>query len=201
MAAYYQAEEKLEEIMAWYDGYRFGERDIFNPWSVVNYFYEDCRPQAYWVSSASNEMIGDLLQEAEGQIRENLRKLLQGGSVLAHVDTDVIYPEVKRNPDSVYSFLLMTGYLKIAETVPQEDGSYMGRFDIALIPLNRDLPGFIFELKQVGKGKQDLKKLAEAALQQIHDKAYVADMKKAGIWEVINLGIAFQGMKIEIVQG
>ena len=77
----------------------------------------------------------------------------------------------------------------------------LGRFDIALIPLNRDLPGFIFELKQAGSGKKDLKKMAEAALQQIHDKAYAADMKKAGVREVILLGIAFQGKKIEIVQG
>lgn len=48
MAAYYHAQEKYEEICEWYDGYRFGTTEIFNPWSVINYFRNDCHPGAYW---------------------------------------------------------------------------------------------------------------------------------------------------------
>ena len=77
MTVYYEAEEKYAEICEWYDGYLFGKSEIFNPWSVINYFSNECEPGAYWQSTGSNEIIGDILAEATPEITENLRKLLQ----------------------------------------------------------------------------------------------------------------------------
>ena len=113
MAAYYDAEERYPEICEWYDGYRFGGTDIFNPWSVINYFRNNCRPGAYWQATGSNEIIGEVLAEAGADLYERLQSVLQGESFLTYIDTDVIYPEIRRNPSSVYSFLLVAGYLKL----------------------------------------------------------------------------------------
>ena len=125
MTAYYDAEDKYSEICEWYDGYLFGRSEIFNPWSVINYFSNECEPGAYWQSTGSNEIIGDILTKATPEITEKLRKLLQGESISAYIDTGVIYPEVVKNPQSIYSFLLVAGYLKLSEAVLMPDGNYM----------------------------------------------------------------------------
>ncbi len=130
MAAYYHAEEKYSEICEWYDGYLFGKSEIFNPWSVINYFSNECEPGAYWTSTGSNEIIGDILGKATPEITENLRKLLQGEPVSVVPDTSVIYPEIERNPQSIYSFLLVAGYLKVSEAVRMEYGNYLYKVSI-----------------------------------------------------------------------
>ena len=125
MARYYNAEDKYEEICSWYDGYRFGETDIFNPWSVINYFRNNCRPGAYWQSTGSNDVIGEILADADDDIYEHLNDLLQGKSILTYIDTGVIYPQIKSNPSTVYSFLLVAGYLKVVKSDLSFSGGYM----------------------------------------------------------------------------
>ena len=130
MLAYYGREERLDEICEWYDGYRFGNTEIFNPWSVVNYVDENCTPKAFWQSTGSNEIIGTIISAATDDVTEKLRMLMQGETVTTFIDTGVIYPEVRRNPSSIFSFLLVAGYLKNTEIVPQGDGNYMCRVAI-----------------------------------------------------------------------
>ena len=125
MAIYYGVPEKYEEICNWYDGYRFGETDIFNPWSVISYFGNDCQARAYWQSTGSNDIIGEILGEADETIYEKLNALMQGESFLTYIDTGVIYPQVKSNPSSVYSFLLVAGYLKVIKSDPSFSGDFM----------------------------------------------------------------------------
>lgn len=125
MAQYYGAPEKYDEICAWYDGYRFGRTEIFNPWSVINYFNDDCEPKAFWLSTGSNEVIGQILEEADEDIYERLNALLQGESFTTLIDTSVIYPQIRKNPSSIYSFLLVAGYLKVIKTVPSFSGDFM----------------------------------------------------------------------------
>ena len=125
MAAYYQAEDKFEEICQWYDGYRFGNTDIFNPWSVINYFRNDCQARAYWQSTGSNDIIGEILNEADESVYEKLHAILQGESFLTYIDTGVIYPQIRNNPSSVYSFLLVAGYLKVLRSDTAFSSDYM----------------------------------------------------------------------------
>ena len=125
MAEYYQVSDHYEEIGRWYDGYRFGNTDIFNPWSVIGYFNNDCRPQAFWVSTGSNEIIGDILLDADRETVEQLYSLMNGERVFAHIDTSVIYPQIRQNPGSIYSFLLVTGYLKAEKIKQQFSGDYI----------------------------------------------------------------------------
>lgn len=135
MAHYYKADDKYDEICTWYDGYRFGKTEIFNPWSVINYFNNECEPRTFWQSTGSNEIIGEILGEATEDIYERLNSLLQGKTILSYIDTGVIYPQIKNNPSSVYSFLLVTGYLKVVKS----DASYSGDFMCELALPNKEI--------------------------------------------------------------
>lgn len=295
MAQYYRADDKFDELCEWYDGYCFGKSDIFNPWSVINYFSNECEPRAFWQSTGSNDIIGEIIAEADREIIDKLTKLVKGESFPTHIDTSVIYPQIHNNPSTIYSFLLVAGYLKTTKTslsfngdfmcevalpnkeisfvyrkeilqkleniipqstaiavqetiysgdsvrfqaliqtlllqsvsyydIPSENfyhglmlglcalfsGSYTtsnresgdGRYDIQLMPENHRLPGILIELKAVKDCTGDeLKKLSEAALRQMIDKKYDADMKARGVKTIYMYGVAFSGKKVEIVVG
>lgn len=123
MMSYYNKTDKYDEICDWYDGYRFGETDIFNPWSVLNYMDEKCVAKAYWQSTGDNSIIRQIVSDADDETAENLRSLMQGKIVSSYIDTSVIYPEIKSNPFTIYSFLLAAGYLKIVkkDELPDEN--------------------------------------------------------------------------------
>ena len=125
MAKYYQAEDKYPEICEWYDGYRFGNTDIFNPWSVVNYFGNECQPRAYWQSTGSNSVVGEILSTADESVYEKLNLLIQGKTISSYVDTSVIYPQIHDNPSTIYSFLLVAGYLKIVKSEQAFSGDFI----------------------------------------------------------------------------
>ncbi len=109
---YYEKENKYKEVCEWYDGYRFGDTDIFNPWSVISYFNNDCRPKAFWQSTGSNDIISEILANATSDIIKNLEALMKGESFITRIDTGVIYPQIQKDHSSIYSFLLVAGYLK-----------------------------------------------------------------------------------------
>lgn len=122
---YYGAEDKFSEICAWYDGYKFGETEIFNPWSVINYINNEFQPRAYWQSTGSNDIIGEILSQADEDIYERLHALLKGESFLTYIDTGVIYPQIQSDPSSIYSFLLVAGYLKMVKISTGSSGDFM----------------------------------------------------------------------------
>lgn len=122
---YYGREEKYQEICDWYDGYKFGNIEIFNPWSVINYIADKCFPRAFWQSTGSNEIIGEIIATATLEITEGLHRLLCGEKLTTYIDTSVIYPEIQNNPYTIYSFLLVAGYLKVVTVYPQNDGNFM----------------------------------------------------------------------------
>lgn len=125
MAGYYGAGDKYDEICAWYRGYRFGNSEIFNPWSVVNYLGNECQPGVFWPSAGNNEIVGEILADGGAGIYGRLNDLLQGKSFLSFIDPGVIYPQVSTNPSSVYSFLLVEGYLKAVKAESSFNGGFM----------------------------------------------------------------------------
>lgn len=125
MTAYYGVEDKYNELCEWYDGYRFGKTEIFNPWSVINYFNNGCEPRAFWQATGSNEIIGEIIAEADNDIYEKLTSLVNGETFTTYIDTGVIYPQIKKNPSTIYSFLLVAGYLKVLKTTPAFNGDFM----------------------------------------------------------------------------
>ena len=116
MARYYEKEDKLPEIKDWYDGYIFGETEIFNPWSVLNYFANDCLAMPYWVQTSENFVVYDLLNYLNTEIFQKLNELVSGKIVTSIVETNVVYPEIKNRAENIFAFLLMTGYLKAVRT-------------------------------------------------------------------------------------
>ena len=292
MLEYYEYEDKYQEICEWYDGYCFGNTEIFNPWSVINYISDQCFPKAFWQSTGSNDIIGEIIGAATPEINENLYKLLCGNTITTYIDTSVIYPEVHSNPYSIYSFLLVAGYLKVAAIYPQNDGNYMcdvaipnkeiafvyekevlnrtnqnnvsisvhqaifskdanklqsllenfmlksistmdgaseafyhgmmlglcavlgsqyqvrsnresglGRFDIELLPMVKNMPGFIFELKHTKDMNIDLDSLADSALRQIDNMKYDAELKAFGVDDIVKIGIAFRQKSAVVKRG
>ncbi len=125
MADYYGVSDKYNEICEWYDGYQFGETELFNPWSVINYFNYNCVSRAFWQSTGSNDIIGEIIANADTEIYNKLISLIKGESFITYIDTGVIYPQIKNNPSTIYSFLLVAGYLKTLKTNLSFNGDFI----------------------------------------------------------------------------
>lgn len=292
---YYNILDKKEELKDWYDGYLFGEEEVYNPWSVINYVSKNCVPQPYWVNTGKNEILDDVLKVATDDITERLHALLQGESVIARIDQNVVYRELSEDPGNIYCLLLVAGYLKLSKKEFQPDGSYLcevsipnkeisavykneilshllqigaitrttankiaeslyigdfvklqkaiteymdksisfydggsegfyhglilglialmdnqykiksnresgdGRYDICLFPKTSKYPGIIMEFKWGNNLNPDtLDELASEALHQIDQKRYDSEMSEIGITNILKLGIAFSGKKVQI---
>lgn len=122
---YYGMPEKEGELKEWYDGYLFGSEEIYNPWSVINYVSKGGIPQAYWVNTGKNEILGEVMRVATDDITERLQLLIQGKSVIARIDQNVVYRSLAEDPANIYSLLLVAGYLKTPKKKLQDDGSYL----------------------------------------------------------------------------
>ena len=103
--------DKLPEIKKWYDGYNFSGTNIYNPWSVINYILHDCNPSIYWLNTSGNSIVKELLKRTDKEQAQELQALLQGGSVNAKIDEGVIYSDIYKNRNALYTMLLTTGYL------------------------------------------------------------------------------------------
>lgn len=125
MLKYYGALGKKKELKEWYDGYLFGSKEIYNPWSVINYISKGCTPQAYWVNTGKNEILEDVLKVATDDVTEKLFSLLQGRPVIARIDQNIVYRSLTKEPANIYSLLLVAGYLKATKKQLQADGSYL----------------------------------------------------------------------------
>ena len=106
------AKDKLPELRKWYDGYRFGSAEIYNPWSVIQYVGNGCRFDAYWINVSGNSILKVLLERVDQERRKELEQLVHGESVDAIVDEGIIYPEIRQNRNALCMMLLTTGYLK-----------------------------------------------------------------------------------------
>lgn len=160
MADYYRAEDKYDEICDWYDGYQFGRTEIFNPWSVINYFGNECQPKAFWQSTGSNDVINEILTLSDVETTENLRKLLLGETVKTPIDTSVIYPQIHNNPASIYSFLLMAGYLK-----PVGERMLIGSSDFYAVAIpNKEITG-VYRSEILGKLETIIPQSTASAIQ------------------------------------
>ena len=116
-------EEKMSELRSWYDGYRFAGQEIYNPWSVVNYFHRGCKAGTYWVNTSSNSILGDLLRHARSNVLDKFEDVLQGGSIITRVREDFLYNEIYKNVSTLYTMLVTTGYLTTKRMEHDEIGA------------------------------------------------------------------------------
>ncbi len=125
MCAYYGVPERMTEIEAWYDGYDFGGVHVFNPWSVLYYFANDCQPKAYWLDTSSNDIIAELVRDLPHGMAETLvgllRKDAKDNPPIVPMTTELgPYANIRKRSDTLYALLVSTGYLKVVGEI--EDG-------------------------------------------------------------------------------
>lgn len=125
MMRYYGVSRKEAELKEWYDGYFFGNTEIYNPWSVISYISKGCLPQAYWVNTGKYEVLLEVLKAATSDITEKLNALLQGERVVVRIDQNVVYRSLTEEPANIFSLLLVAGYLKAPKKELFGDGAYI----------------------------------------------------------------------------
>ena len=108
--------DKLPELRKWYDGYRFGQVEIYNPWSVIRYIDEGCVFQPYWLNVSGNSILHVLLEHVDEDRQKELEGLMKEMPVEAVIDEGVIYPDIRESSNALYMMMLTTGYLKAVET-------------------------------------------------------------------------------------
>ena len=117
MLADYGLTGKVEEVREWYDGYLFGDTEIYNPWSVTKYVKDhqkkpDAFPEPYWSNTSSNSIVRDLVYQADETVREELDLLIEGGTIEKRIHEDVTYADIHASEDNLWNFLFFTGYMK-----------------------------------------------------------------------------------------
>jgi Protein of unknown function (DUF1703)./Predicted AAA-ATPase. len=288
-------DHKMDEVREWYNGYRFGSTVIYNPWSILNYadsWKEGFRP--HWVNTGSSDLIRDMLTRAGSEVKLDLELLVKGGELVKAVREDTVLTEIEDSTESLWSFLLFSGYLKAAETwmegkktmcrlkIPNNEVEYVfeeiilhwvnkgiggtdhryllksltsgdvktfgrifrdivrkslsyfdvggnepekfyhafvlglmvsltgeyevksnresgyGRYDVMLIPTDRQGKGIVMEFKKADE-EETLEEACTAALGQIKGKAYASDLAGLGVKDVLTLGIAFRHKEVRVM--
>ena len=102
-----------EKVKLWYDGFTFGEsRDIYNPWSIIN-FLDEKKYKTYWADSSSNGLVNELIRTGSAEIKKTMETLMAGGIVEKNIDEQIVFEQLKTNKDAVWSLLLASGYLRV----------------------------------------------------------------------------------------
>lgn len=102
-----------KEVKRWYDGFIFGkQKDIYNPWSILN-FLDKKDYRTYWANTSSNSLVGKLLREGDRRIKEQFEILLAGGVIESPIDEQIVYNQLRGNERAIWSLLLASGYLKV----------------------------------------------------------------------------------------
>lgn len=140
----YGRPEKKDVMKKWYDGYRFGKTEVYNPWSVENYIEAvranpEALPVPYWANTSSNNIVRSLVEKADISVKGELETLLDGGTLEKPIHEDVTYDDVYRTEDNLWNFLFFTGYLKLVSRRLE------GRMQIAELAIPNEEVACIYE--------------------------------------------------------
>lgn len=113
----YNLSEKMDEVKEWYDGYQFGNKEIYNPWSTLMYvknITQDVyfKPISFWANTSGNDIVVKYIQNGDKKLRKEFDVLMSGQSLIKYIKPELTYREMD-NINNIYSFLLLTGYLKV----------------------------------------------------------------------------------------
>lgn len=130
MIEYYNVGEKRAELKRWYDGYLFGNTEVYNPWSVTNYVkalasYPDEFPVPYWANTSSNSIVRSLVERADSSVKAELEILQSGGTIEKPVHEEITYDSVYDSEDNLWNFLFFTGYLKLVSMRMENETRYL----------------------------------------------------------------------------
>ncbi|MGL4914367.1 MAG: AAA family ATPase [Romboutsia sp.] len=293
---YFDSTNETDNFKKWYNGYLFGGITIYNPWSVLYYLSQKEKVfMPYWVNTSENRIIKEILAEGSGEIKQGLETLYKGGHVITHINEDVVMKDIKNGKENIWSFLLMSGYLKPISkeldlrrfkyklAIPNEEimclyediidkwfveaegnsdydnmikalvigdiknftkifkryalesfsyfdvsgktpekvyhafvlgmlvslsnthevlsnrESGIGRYDVSLIPKDKDKLGYIFEFKRYDEEDEEtIEETLSDALNQIEVKKYDTELISRGIKNIVKMAIVFNGKNVHI---
>lgn len=143
---YYGLEEHFNEIKEWYDGYHFGDADIYCPWDVINHVdllraKATAKPQAYWINSSGNDLVKRFVDKADKTTKDEIEKLIVGETVRKRIRLELTYDEIDNSIDNLWSVLFTTGYLTQAGDA--ENGFYN-----LIIPNREVREVFVFQIQE-----------------------------------------------------
>lgn len=116
MLKYYHCTNRYSDIKEWYDGYHFGNADIYCPWDVINFVKKlltdsNAKPSAFWINSSGNDLVKLFVDKADQSTKDEIERLVAGESVTKRIRLDLTYDEIENSIDNVWSVLFTTGYL------------------------------------------------------------------------------------------
>lgn len=127
----YQMSQKFETMKEWYNGYLFGNANVYNPWSVIQFMDDlqdnsNCFPKAYWANTSSNSIVRKLIEMADEDTRTEIEALIEGKTIEKPIHEDITYDEVYKKMDNLWNFMFFTGYFrKVSERMDAEDKRYV----------------------------------------------------------------------------
>lgn len=188
----YRMPHKFDTFKEWYNGYLFGDANVYNPWSVIQLmddFVEDENqyPKAYWANTSSNSIVRKLIDMADEDTKMEIEELIAGKTVEKPIHEDITYDEVYKTMDNLWNFMYFTGYIVKSN---REGGT--GRSDLFIKPVTRRKPAYVLEFKVADKFNR-LDATANKALKQIEDRGYPRELEDDGYATVYRYGIAFCG--------
>ena len=116
LLANYNLQEHFEKVKEWYDGYHFGDADIYCPWDVINYVDDllsdpNVQPKSYWINSSGNDLVKRFIEQADITTKDEIEQLIAGNAVEKRIRSDLTYDEIDNSIDNIWSVLFTTGYL------------------------------------------------------------------------------------------
>ena len=168
----YDRSERYPDVKEWYDGYHFGNADIYCPWDVINFAKKlvsdpSARPSAFWINSSGNDMVKRFVDKADQTTRDEIEKLVAGGFVEKQLRLDLTYDEIDNTIDNLWSVLFTTGYLTKAGEVRLPDSE---RYAYKLVIPNKEVREvFVLQIQEwfkavVAKDDDTMKLLSRAIL-------------------------------------
>ena len=170
----YGMESHFAEIKEWYDGYHFGNADVYCPWDVINHVDnlladENARPQTYWINSSGNGLVKKLIHKADSSTKDEIERLIAGETIEKVIHLELTYDEIENSIDNIWSVLFTTGYLtKVGEVKLPESESYAYKL---VIPNKEVREVFILQIQEwfknvVANDNDTMKLLSKAILEK-----------------------------------
>lgn len=161
----YGLSQEQENVREWYDGFTFGEqKDIYNPWSIVNYL-KTGRSGTYWANTSSNSLAGKLIREGSRKVKETMEDLLDGKVFHTKIDEQIVFSDLDQDEEAIWSLLLASGYLRVESVVQDEE--WMER-EYGLVLTNKEVRIMFMRMIRgwfAGRNAQVYNAFVEALLQ------------------------------------
>ena len=127
---FYGLKENMDTVQQWYDGYRFGNAEVYNPWSVISYVKSCCGdrqalPRPYWSNTSSNSIVRSLVERADLSVKQEIEALIEGKTITKPIHEDITYEDIDSTQENLWNFLFFTGYLKKISEYQEGENIYI----------------------------------------------------------------------------